>query len=74
MIVDILKMAEDEKTVCYKCVRTGAAVNIILVDKLHLRASIAVQGDVVSSIGSLRKIQNAVAKGEFPKKLLLATG
>jgi hypothetical protein len=74
MIVDIEKIAEDEKTVCYKSVCGDQPTNLFLVTKADLSVSPIVMGDSQSMAGALAKLRRSVKTGDFPAVLTLATG
>lgn len=74
MIVDIEKVGEDEKRVCYAARRDDHAANVFVVEKVDGSVSLLIGGDPQSAGGAEFKIKKSVRAGTYPDQLQLATG
>ena len=74
MFIDILRIADDKKSVCYISERNTSKPNIYLVNKENLTVDVIVEGDNLSVAGCMRKITKSISHNDFPLKILLATG
>lgn len=74
MIVDIEKIAEDDRYICYKGVCGDNPINLFLVSKSDFAVTPIVTGHAQSVAGALAKLTRVVKGGEFPRLITLATG
>ena len=74
MIIDIQKIAEDEKSVCYSSKASANPTNVFLVSKIDCSVATIIVGDELTMAGAFAKIRRSVKSGDFPNILTLSTG
>lgn len=74
MIVDITKIAEDERSVCYSSKSSANSANLFLVAKADFSVEAIIVGDEQTMAGAFAKLRRSVKSGDFPDFLTLSTG
>lgn len=74
MIVDITKIAEDEKSICYSSKGSSNKANLFIVVKSDCSVATIIVGDEHTMAGAFAKLRRSVKLGDFPDFLTLSTG